>query len=262
MRAAAAAPTAAASARPLFVQPGEARDRAGGGQRCRCAPRIRPGRSPPRRGRPRLLRGAAPRSTRRPRRSPSDPARRSIGARASTTSRRVASGRLCRLGRSGRRSSSRGAGRRRSRRDSSRWNRVPAVKEVAFFAGAIGALGGAIAVISLRNAFYSVLALIVHLISLAGPLPPPPGRIHRRRPDRRVRGRRDGPLRLRRGLRGQHRRAALGADTRTEVPRPAARNRALHRARHRHRRLGTEVAGVGGPPPSASASARRRRSAA
>ncbi len=40
--------------------------------------------------------------------------------------------------------------------------------EVAFFAGAIGALGGAIAVIALRNPFYSVLALIVHLISLAG----------------------------------------------------------------------------------------------
>jgi NADH-quinone oxidoreductase subunit J len=40
--------------------------------------------------------------------------------------------------------------------------------EVAFFAGAIGALGGAIAVIALRNAFYSVLALIVHLVSLAG----------------------------------------------------------------------------------------------
>ena len=40
--------------------------------------------------------------------------------------------------------------------------------EVAFFAGAIGALGGAIAVIALNNPFYSVLALIVHLISLAG----------------------------------------------------------------------------------------------
>ena len=39
--------------------------------------------------------------------------------------------------------------------------------EVAFFAGAIGALGGAIAVIALRNPFYSVLALIVHLFSLA-----------------------------------------------------------------------------------------------
>ena len=42
------------------------------------------------------------------------------------------------------------------------------MEEVAFFAGAIGALGGAIAVIALRNPFYSVLALIVHLFSLAG----------------------------------------------------------------------------------------------
>jgi NADH-quinone oxidoreductase subunit J len=42
------------------------------------------------------------------------------------------------------------------------------VEEVAFFAGAIGALGGAIAVIALRNPFYSVLALVVHLVSLAG----------------------------------------------------------------------------------------------
>ncbi len=42
------------------------------------------------------------------------------------------------------------------------------MEEVAFFAGAIGALGGAVAVIALRNPFYSVLALIVHLISLAG----------------------------------------------------------------------------------------------
>jgi NADH-quinone oxidoreductase subunit J len=40
--------------------------------------------------------------------------------------------------------------------------------EVAFFAGAIGALGGAIAVIALRNPFYCVLALVVHLVSLAG----------------------------------------------------------------------------------------------
>jgi NADH:ubiquinone oxidoreductase subunit 6 (subunit J) len=42
------------------------------------------------------------------------------------------------------------------------------MEAVAFFAGALGALGGAIAVIGLRNPFYSVLALIVHLISLAG----------------------------------------------------------------------------------------------
>ncbi len=40
--------------------------------------------------------------------------------------------------------------------------------EVCFFLGAIGALGGAIAVIALRNPFYSVLALVVHLISLSG----------------------------------------------------------------------------------------------
>ncbi len=45
---------------------------------------------------------------------------------------------------------------------------MPAMEEVAFFAGAIGALGGAIAVIAMRNPFYSVLALIVHLVSLAG----------------------------------------------------------------------------------------------
>jgi NADH-quinone oxidoreductase subunit J len=42
------------------------------------------------------------------------------------------------------------------------------VEAVAFFAGAIGALAGAIGVVALRNPFYSVLALIVHLIALAG----------------------------------------------------------------------------------------------
>src|SRR6187399_1477085 len=42
------------------------------------------------------------------------------------------------------------------------------MEAVAFFVGAIGALGGAIAVIGLRNPFYSVLALVVHLASLAG----------------------------------------------------------------------------------------------
>ncbi len=40
--------------------------------------------------------------------------------------------------------------------------------QVAFFVGAIGATGGALAVIALRNPFYSVLALVVHLVSLAG----------------------------------------------------------------------------------------------
>jgi NADH:ubiquinone oxidoreductase subunit 6 (subunit J) len=39
---------------------------------------------------------------------------------------------------------------------------------VAFFAGATGAVGGAVAVIAMRNPFYSVLALVVHLVSLAG----------------------------------------------------------------------------------------------
>jgi NADH:ubiquinone oxidoreductase subunit 6 (subunit J) len=42
------------------------------------------------------------------------------------------------------------------------------VVQVCFFVGAIGALGGATAVVILRNPFYSVLALVVHLVSLAG----------------------------------------------------------------------------------------------
>jgi NADH-quinone oxidoreductase subunit J len=42
------------------------------------------------------------------------------------------------------------------------------VVQIAFFVGAIGATGGALAVIALRNPFYSVLALVVHLVSLAG----------------------------------------------------------------------------------------------
>jgi NADH-quinone oxidoreductase subunit J len=41
------------------------------------------------------------------------------------------------------------------------------VEAVVFFFAAIGALGGAIGVIALRNPFYSVLALIAHLFSLA-----------------------------------------------------------------------------------------------
>lgn len=39
---------------------------------------------------------------------------------------------------------------------------------IVFFAGAALALGAAIAVIALRNPFYSVLALIVHLMAMAG----------------------------------------------------------------------------------------------
>jgi NADH-quinone oxidoreductase subunit J len=41
------------------------------------------------------------------------------------------------------------------------------VSAVLFFIGAIGALAGAIGVVTVRNPFYSVLALVVHLISLA-----------------------------------------------------------------------------------------------
>jgi NADH-quinone oxidoreductase subunit J len=39
---------------------------------------------------------------------------------------------------------------------------------VAFFAGAIGAIAGALGVIALRNPFYCVLALVVHLVALSG----------------------------------------------------------------------------------------------
>ncbi|MEX2105419.1 MAG: NADH-quinone oxidoreductase subunit J [Solirubrobacterales bacterium] len=41
------------------------------------------------------------------------------------------------------------------------------MEAVLFFLSAIGALGGAVGVVAMRNPFYSVLALIVHLFSLA-----------------------------------------------------------------------------------------------
>jgi NADH-quinone oxidoreductase subunit J len=41
------------------------------------------------------------------------------------------------------------------------------MEAVLFFGAALGALGGAIGVVAMRNPFYSVLALIVHLFSLA-----------------------------------------------------------------------------------------------
>jgi NADH-quinone oxidoreductase subunit J len=41
------------------------------------------------------------------------------------------------------------------------------VEAALFFFAALGALGGAVGVIALRNPFFSVLALIVHLFSLA-----------------------------------------------------------------------------------------------
>src|SRR5688500_19237470 len=39
--------------------------------------------------------------------------------------------------------------------------------EVFFFLAAIGAIAGAVGTVSLRNPFYSVLALVGHLLSLA-----------------------------------------------------------------------------------------------
>ena len=41
------------------------------------------------------------------------------------------------------------------------------MEEILFFGAAIGALGGAIGVVAARNPFYAVLALVVHLFSLA-----------------------------------------------------------------------------------------------
>ena len=41
------------------------------------------------------------------------------------------------------------------------------MEAVMFFIAAIGALAGAIGIVASRNPFYSVLALIVHLFSLA-----------------------------------------------------------------------------------------------
>jgi len=40
-------------------------------------------------------------------------------------------------------------------------------QQVMFFVAGIGALGGAVGVVALRNPFYAVLALVFHLISLA-----------------------------------------------------------------------------------------------
>jgi NADH-quinone oxidoreductase subunit J len=41
------------------------------------------------------------------------------------------------------------------------------VREILFFLAAFGAIGGALAVILVRNPFYSVLSLVVHLFALA-----------------------------------------------------------------------------------------------
>ena len=41
------------------------------------------------------------------------------------------------------------------------------MEELLFFVAALGAIGGALGVVLLRNPFYSVLALVSHLLSLA-----------------------------------------------------------------------------------------------
>jgi NADH-quinone oxidoreductase subunit J len=41
------------------------------------------------------------------------------------------------------------------------------LEELLFFVAAIGAIGGAMGVVMLRNPFYSVLALVVHLVGIA-----------------------------------------------------------------------------------------------
>jgi NADH:ubiquinone oxidoreductase subunit 6 (subunit J) len=41
------------------------------------------------------------------------------------------------------------------------------VREVLFFIAAAGAIGGALAIVFARNAFYSVLSLVIHLFALA-----------------------------------------------------------------------------------------------
>ncbi|HEX3433148.1 MAG TPA: NADH-quinone oxidoreductase subunit J, partial [Solirubrobacteraceae bacterium] len=41
------------------------------------------------------------------------------------------------------------------------------MSSVLFFIAAIGVISGAVGVVVLRNPFYSVLALVVHLVSLA-----------------------------------------------------------------------------------------------
>src|ERR671938_491411 len=41
------------------------------------------------------------------------------------------------------------------------------MSQVFFFIAAIGAVGGAVGTVSLRNPFFSVLALVFHLLSLA-----------------------------------------------------------------------------------------------
>ena len=118
------------------------------------------------------------------------------------------------------RSSARRCGPRASR------SRRRVMAEVLFFIAAIGAIAGAIGVVALRNPFYSVLALVCHLLSLAALFLLLQRGVRRRRAGRRLRRRRDGALRLRRRLRRRAGRAAA----RRRRRRPAAASRSLLRA--------------------------------
>ena len=71
---------------------------------------------------------------------------------------------------------------------------------VLFFIAAIGAIAGAVGVVTLRNPFYSVLALVSHLFALAVLFLLLRGAVRRRGADRRLRRRGDGALRVRRRL--------------------------------------------------------------
>ena len=82
---------------------------------------------------------------------------------------------------------------------------APRMAAVLFFIAAIGAIAGAIGVVALRNPFYSVLALVCHLLSLAALFLLLRARVRRRRAGHRLRRRGDGALRVRRRLRRRRR---------------------------------------------------------
>ena len=83
-----------------------------------------------------------------------------------------------------------------------------AMSAVLFFIAAIGALAGAFGVVMLRNPFYSVLALVCHLIALAALFLLLRAEFVAAAQVDRLRGRGDGPVRVRRRLHRRRRRAA------------------------------------------------------
>ncbi len=89
------------------------------------------------------------------------------------------------------------------------------LEQILFFIAAIGALAGALGVVVLRNPFYSVLSLVGAPDRAGDALPAAARRVPRGRAGRRLRGRRDGPVRLRRRLRRRRRGAARAASAET-----------------------------------------------